>query len=871
MTYSGVNCLDFNQWVSMSSQSGPAPAGRAPPPPQPPAAASSEGDTVAVDAAAAVEVPLPRSLLEMWCEVHGHCVHWHASRAVRRLQRLLHGLREEPQPNSAIRLVRASIDHLAPMATSRDEEEAEKAYKLAENRFLANDIAGALREAREAQRLFPPLPGIANAVAAYEVHHAASRADGGKWYGILAVGHDYATTSSGAITHEDLKQEYRRLCLVLHPDKNSSAAAEGAFKLLREAWDKLSLLHPPGYAAAPVSCPPPPPTATAQPPEWKPRKPGPRRRTMFCPKCRGSFVTVVNDDVSGVNCVNCNRWELAAEKAYKLAENRFLADDITGALRAARAAQRVFPALPGLANAVAAYEVHHAAASRANGGKWYAILAVGDDSATTSSGIGAVTHESLKQQYRRLCLVLHPDKNSSAAAEGAFKLLREAWDKLSLLHPPGSAAVPVSCAPPPPAATAQPPEWMRRQPGPPRRRTMFCSNCLCSFAAVVNDDVSGVNCVNCNHWVSMLWQTDRAPPPPQQQQSSRFPCPTPCPDCEAEFTDPVSIGKHLLWCPACNKCSLVYVQSPNVAYAPKKSTQDLLLLAMAVANQEQAEEACRRAEEFFLAGNIASAHRLARRAQRLCPSLPGVANVLAAYDVHAAATANPGCRPDWYAVLGIDQSTSSAAVTRDAIKRQFRRRSLLVHPDKNRSAAADGAFKLLRQACDALSDRAPHHHPNAGAASAAAANKAADTAAQTWWSEYWARHPEMAAAASRRRGAAADEEKPTRPQGEPPMVIYCKRCDREFVREPDEFGVTCRWCHWPVRPPWERSKPSSPTKAPPPPPPKREMFPCPGQCPRCGVQFASMVCAGKWHLRCKACSKYTMVDVQSPDMATCSR
>lgn len=130
----------------------------------------------------------------------------------------------------------------------------------------------------------------------------------------------------------------------------------------------------------------------------------------------------------------------------------------------------------------------------------------------------------------------------------------------------------------------------------------------------------------------------------------------------------------------------------------------------------------------------------------------------------------------------------------------------------------------------------------------------------------------MAAAASRRRGAAADEEGPARRQGEAPMVIYCKRCDREFVREPDEFGVTCRWCRRPVRPPWVRRKPSSPTtKAPPPPRPKPEMFPCPGQCPRCGAQFASMVCAGKWHLRCKTCSKYTMVDVQGPDMATCSR
>lgn len=119
-----------------------------------------------------------------------------------------------------------------------------------------------------------------------------------------------------------------------------------------------------------------------------------------------------------------------AEEAYELAENRFLANDIAGALRVAREAQRlIYPAaLPaGLANAVAAYEVHHAAASRADAGdKWYAILAVGDDSsATTSSGTNGaaavITHEDLKHQYHRLCLLLHPDKNAAAAAEGAFK------------------------------------------------------------------------------------------------------------------------------------------------------------------------------------------------------------------------------------------------------------------------------------------------------------------------------------------------------------------------------------------------------------------------------------------------------------------
>ncbi|BAS87268.1 Os03g0837400 [Oryza sativa Japonica Group] len=279
-----------------------------------------------------------------------------------------------------------------------------------------------------------------------------------------------------------------------------------------------------------------------------------------------------------------------AEEAYELAENRFLANDIAGALRVAREAQRlIYPAaLPaGLANAVAAYEVHHAA-SRSDGGRWYAVLAVGDPSApTTSSGInGAViTHKSLKQQYRRLCLVLHPDKNSSAAADGAFKLLQEAWGELSLLHPPGSGATPVSwSSPPPPPAAAEAPEWKAPRQAKPRRRAMRCPHCGCSFVAVVSDAVSGVNCLDCNRWVSTSSQSGPAPPPPPQPPppppppphqretpspspppQPQFPCPGNCSRCGAKFTATVSIGTRFVPCGVCKAFSMVSVKSPSVA------------------------------------------------------------------------------------------------------------------------------------------------------------------------------------------------------------------------------------------------------------------------------------------------------------------
>ena len=142
---------------------------------------------------------------------------------------------------------------------------------------------------------------------------------------------------------------------------------------------------------------------------------------------------------------------------------------------------------------------------------------------------------------------------------------------------------------------------------------------------------------------------------------------------------------------------------------------------------ESAEEACRRAEALFLAGDVRAAHLMAQRAQTLSPALPGVASALAAYAVHAAA-ASRGGRPDWRAVLGLgraqhrqEEPLDAGLSEHDVIRRQFRRMSLLVHPDKNPSAAAEGAFKLLRQACDALSATASRHRPGGATAAPTAA------------------------------------------------------------------------------------------------------------------------------------------------------
>ncbi|KAM0898802.1 hypothetical protein ACQ4PT_021694 [Festuca glaucescens] len=210
---------------------------------------------------------------------------------------------------------------------------------------------------------------------------------------------------------------------------------------------------------------------------------------------------------------------------------------------------------------------------------------------------------------------------------------------------------------------------------------------------------------------------------------------------------------------------------------------------MAEANREEAERACRRAEDHFLAGNVAAARRLARKAQRLFPSLPGVANAVAAYAVHAAA-------PDWHAVLGVDRPASA-----DAVKRQFRRLSLLVHPDKNRSAAAEGAFKLLGKACDALSS---------GATDAAFA--------QEWFRSHHstpAKAPSANPPAPENPPPPADKAESSRraASGAVSFIVRCDYCRKARAVKRSELNsglVRCLRCHSVLREPsktyvWESS------------------------------------------------------------------
>ncbi|KAK8655594.1 hypothetical protein V6N13_108168 [Hibiscus sabdariffa] len=118
--------------------------------------------------------------------------------------------------------------------------------------------------------------------------------------------------------------------------------------------------------------------------------------------------------------MECNKDE--ATRAKELAEKKFTAKDVKGAKKFALKAQNLYPGLEGLPQMIATLDVYISAENKIDGeADWYAILGANPQA----------DDEAVRKQYRKLALMLHPDKNKSIGAEGAFKLISEAWSLLS--------------------------------------------------------------------------------------------------------------------------------------------------------------------------------------------------------------------------------------------------------------------------------------------------------------------------------------------------------------------------------------------------------------------------------------------------------
>ncbi|KZV32834.1 hypothetical protein F511_20935 [Dorcoceras hygrometricum] len=115
-----------------------------------------------------------------------------------------------------------------------NKDEALRAKSIAESKLEKKDFGGARKFTLKAQTLYAGLDGISQLLTTLDVYISAENKISGEvdWYGVLGV--------SPSADDETIRKQYRKFALLLHPDKNKSAGAEGAFKLVSEAWTLLS-------------------------------------------------------------------------------------------------------------------------------------------------------------------------------------------------------------------------------------------------------------------------------------------------------------------------------------------------------------------------------------------------------------------------------------------------------------------------------------------------------------------------------------------------------------------------------------------------------------------------------------------------------
>ncbi|KAL9818120.1 putative DnaJ domain, Chaperone J-domain superfamily [Arabidopsis thaliana] len=117
-------------------------------------------------------------------------------------------------------------------------------------------------------------------------------------------------------------------------------------------------------------------------------------------------------------------------------------------------------------------------------------------------------------------------------------------------------------------------------------------------------------------------------------------------------------------------------------------------------NKEEAKRALDIAEKKLSKNDYNRAKRYAKKAHRMYPNLVGLEQVLIMIDVYISASNKINGEADWYRVLGVDPLADD-----EAVKKRYRKLALLLHPDKNRFTGAEGAFKLVLEAWDLLSDK----------------------------------------------------------------------------------------------------------------------------------------------------------------------
>ncbi|KAK4256941.1 hypothetical protein QN277_006598 [Acacia crassicarpa] len=117
--------------------------------------------------------------------------------------------------------------------------------------------------------------------------------------------------------------------------------------------------------------------------------------------------------------------------------------------------------------------------------------------------------------------------------------------------------------------------------------------------------------------------------------------------------------------------------------------------------EEDAKKAKELAEKKILEMDAIGAKMLALKAQDLCPNLGGLPQLLATIEVYVSAEKRINGEVDWHRVLGVDPMADD-----ETIRSCYKKQALTLHPDKNKSIGADGAFSLISQAWNLLSNKA---------------------------------------------------------------------------------------------------------------------------------------------------------------------
>ncbi|CAN1167876.1 DnaJ homolog subfamily B member 5 [Linum perenne] len=118
------------------------------------------------------------------------------------------------------------------------------------------------------------------------------------------------------------------------------------------------------------------------------------------------------------------------------------------------------------------------------------------------------------------------------------------------------------------------------------------------------------------------------------------------------------------------------------------------------ANKEEAARARELAEKKLLMGDYVGARKMALKAQQLFPDTDNLSRLLVVCDVHCSAASKlNGSDSDWYAILQIARFSDETVILK-----QYRKLALSLHPDKNKYAGAEAAFKIIGEAKRELTD-----------------------------------------------------------------------------------------------------------------------------------------------------------------------